>query len=74
MASLALMVSLIFISVLLSGPVSLFFLYFNFYVLSAIFAVVAIILGIFWCLSTPFPISIVGMISLALGITTLTRM
>lgn len=74
MASLALLVSFIFLMVLLSGPLSLFFLHFNFYTISGIFAIIAITLGVFWTLSTPLPISIIGAISIAMGVAAFMRM
>lgn len=38
------------------------------------FAVVAMISGTFWTLSTPFPISLIGIISAAMGLTAFARM
>lgn len=74
MASLALMVACIFLAVLLSGPLSLFFLNFNCYVISGILAAIAICVGVYWTLFAPFPISIVGVISAAMGIITFIKM
>lgn len=74
MFSLALMVGLIFLVVLLSGPLSLFFLNFNCYMVSGILAGIAISFGVYWLLVAPFPVSIVGVMSAALGVLTFMKM
>lgn len=67
MASLALLVSLIFIFTLTIGPLALMLSYFRMKILASIFGVLAILIGGYWCCFAPFPISIVGGISLICG-------
>jgi hypothetical protein len=67
MASLALLVSLIFIFVILSGPLSLLFNYLNMFWMSCIFGLLSIVFGIHWFCATPFPISIIGTLSAICG-------
>lgn len=73
MASLALLVSFIFLSVLLSGPFSLVFCYLRMPILAAILALFSIPAGVYWCAVAPFPISTIGVFSAVCGVTTLRR-
>lgn len=73
MASLALLVSLIFLSILILGPLALIFSYFKMKILASIFGVLAILVGGYWCCFGPFPISIVGGVSLICGAVTLNK-
>jgi hypothetical protein len=68
MASLALLVVIIFLTVLLSGPVSILFSYLKLKILSVVFALIAIISGINWLCVTPLPISLIGLLSILCGI------
>jgi len=67
MASLALMVSLIFLVVLLSGPLALFFSYLGLPFMTIFFAFISIVMGTYWCCVAPFPISILGLIAAICG-------
>lgn len=73
MASLALLVSLIFLSVILSGPLSLLFLHLNMFWMSVIFGLFAIGIGTHWFLVAPFPVSIIGILSALCGLYTFTK-
>ena len=73
MESLALMVSLVFLSVLFSGPISLVFCFFEMPLFCITFGLLAIGLGAFWCCVAPFPVSIIGVVSAFLGFVSLTR-
>lgn len=68
MASLALIVTLIFIIVLASGPLSLTAGYFNLRIISQIIGIVAIIFGAHWITFAPFPICLIGVFSIWAGI------
>jgi hypothetical protein len=68
MFSLALIVCIIFLTVILSGPLSLIFSYFDFYYLTVLFGLLSIISGIFWTFASPFPVCIAGIISACCGI------
>lgn len=68
MASLAILVSIIFISTITFGPLSLLLCHFKFKILSILFAILAIMFGIQWLIAAPFPISIIGLMSLLSGI------
>jgi hypothetical protein len=68
MASLALLVCFIFLTTLISGPLSLFFLYFRFYHLSMVFSLISIVFGMYWFFLVPLPICFVGLISIILGL------
>lgn len=67
MASLALLVSLIFLSVILSGPLALLFCYLEMFWMTCIFSLFAIFIGTHWCCVAPFPISIIGGITALCG-------
>jgi hypothetical protein len=67
MASLALIVSLMFLLTFIMGPLALMLSYFKMKVLASIFGVLAILIGGYWCCFAPFPISIIGGISLVCG-------
>lgn len=73
MESLALMVAIIFLSVLISGPLSLIACYFNLFFITIIFAVISIIIGSYWCWVTPFPISSLGVVSAICGFLALSK-
>lgn len=64
MASLALLVAIIFLVTLLSGPIALFFSFYKFKILSIIFSILALISGINWTCVAPFPISLVGLLGI----------
>jgi len=74
MVSLALMVSIIFLSVILSGPMSLMFRYINMPFSAAIFAFFSIAAGAYWCCVAPFPISSLGALSAFCGAITLSKL
>lgn len=68
MESLALLVSIIFLFVLLCGPLSLFVSsYLNLKILGAILGVFSVAVGAYWCCFAPFPVSLLGAISLICG-------
>lgn len=73
MASLALIVSLIFLAVILSGPLALTLYYFEFKILSIIMAAFAMLVGGFWLSVTPFPVSSIGLISFIMGAITISK-
>jgi hypothetical protein len=73
MESLALMVSIIFLSVLLSGPISLILHFYGFRVLSLFSSFICILLGLFWISVVPFPISIIGYLQLICGLFVITK-
>jgi len=73
MASLALMVSLIFLSVILSGPVSIALEKLGMPMLASVLAVLSIVSGLYWLCVTPFPISLAGALSAGCGMVTLSR-
>lgn len=68
MESLALMVAIIFLSVLLSGPIALTFWYFNFKILAFLMAIICLALGCFWLSVAPFPTSVIGYLEAACGL------
>lgn len=68
MASLALIVALIFIVVLLSGPLSLTAGYFKLKIISQLIGIIAIIFGAHWMTFAPFPICLIGAFSIWAGI------
>jgi hypothetical protein len=67
MASLALIVSLIFLSMLLFGPLSMLADYFKFKILSKIFGAIAVLLGVHWMMVAPFPVSTLGLFAILTG-------
>lgn len=67
MASLALIVSIIFLAVLLSGPVSLLLSFLNFPILATAFGIISILIGAYWCALAPFPVSLIGGLSAICG-------
>lgn len=67
MASLALLVSMIFLTVLLSGPISLVAGWVGLRWVSLFFGIVSVVAGLFWCSVAPFPVSVVGAISMIVG-------
>lgn len=68
MASLALLVCIIFLCVLLSGPLALVFCYFNLYYLTILLALFAMASGTYWCTFAPFPVSLLGIAGIICGI------
>lgn len=68
MASLALMVAIIFFSAIFLGPISLLLDKLNFKILARIVALSAILVGGYWITVAPFPVSIIGVIGLIAGI------
>jgi len=73
MASLALMVSIIFLSVVISGPVSLVFRFLGMPFTAAVLALFSLASGAYWCCVAPFPISILGALSALCGAITLSK-
>jgi hypothetical protein len=67
MASLAIIVSLIFLSMLLLGPISILADYFGFKILSKIFGAIAVLLGVHWMIVAPFPVSTLGLFAILTG-------
>jgi hypothetical protein len=67
MMSLALLVSIIFLNVLLLGPLALLFSRLGFKKIGATIGVFAMIAGAYWICLAPFPISLIGGISLICG-------
>jgi hypothetical protein len=74
MASLAMMVSLIFLATLLAGPTALVLSYLGFTWMTVLCGIYAISLGAFWCFVAPFPISIVGALCAFLGALAMIRL
>lgn len=68
MASLALVVSLIFLVVLLSGPVAALFAVLRLPRLAILFGLAAAASGLWWAYVAPTSIGVVGLISFALGV------
>ena len=67
MASLALMVALIFLVVILSGPLALIFSRLGLPFMTIFFGFASIVMGTYWCCVAPFPISILGLITAICG-------
>lgn len=67
MASLALIVSIIFLTAVLSGPVALIISKAGFRVLGAILGVFALVVGGYWLCVAPFPVSLLGGLSVVCG-------
>lgn len=67
MASLALVVSMIFLVVLLSGPVAALFAVLRLPRLAILFGLAAAASGLWWAYNAPTFIGVVGLISFALG-------
>ena len=63
MASLALLVSMIFLVVIILGPLSMTLHRLGLRTIAAVVAVLAVLIGGYWTMAAPFPISIVGGIS-----------
>ena len=68
MASLALMATIIFLVVLLSGPMALIFSRLGLPFMTILFGFVSIVMGTYWCCLAPFPISILGLITAICGV------
>lgn len=73
MASLALLVCLIFLSVLISGPLALVFCHLGLFWITIILSLFAIAGGAHWCCVAPFPISMIGIITALCGICALVK-
>jgi hypothetical protein len=73
MESLAFLVAVIFLAVVLAGPLALLFSRLGFAAIGAMLGVVAIFVGGYWACVTPFPVSLVGGISLICGAKALNR-
>lgn len=67
MESLAFLVAIIFLSVILAGPIALVFSRMGFVIIGAVLGLIAIFIGGYWVCVAPFPVSLVGCISLACG-------
>jgi hypothetical protein len=68
MASLVLLVAIMFLVVLASGPLALLLAGLGFKILAVLFAIVAILAGLNWILVTPLPISLAGALGVILGL------
>lgn len=73
MASLALMVCFIFLATLLLGPMSMALMGLGFRRIAAVFALLAILVGAHWALAAPFPVSLVGLLGIASGVSTIRK-
>lgn len=67
MASLALMVAIIFLIMISSGPLSILADYFKLNFISKTLGVIAITMGAYWLCVAPFPVSTLGFISIIMG-------
>jgi hypothetical protein len=68
MASLVLLVAIMFLVVLASGPLALLLAGLGFKILAVLFAIVAILAGLNWILVAPLPISLAGALGVILGL------
>jgi hypothetical protein len=68
MASLALLVSIIFLCVLLSGPLALLLRVLNFKILAIAVSIFAIFSGGYWLCLAPIPVSLLGLLGIFCGI------
>lgn len=73
MASLALMVALIFLAAVLLGPTAMILNRMGFRRASVFVAVLAVLVGGYWALVAPFPISLAGGASAIIGLMTINR-
>jgi hypothetical protein len=67
MASLVLLVVVMFLVVLASGPLALLLARLGFRILAVLFAIVAILSGANWLLVAPFPVSLAGLVGVVFG-------
>jgi len=67
MASLALVVVFLFLTVLLSGPLSLLFAHLNWPFLCLFMCAISFVFGSNWMVVAPFPVSLIGLISVILS-------
>jgi hypothetical protein len=67
MASLALMVCIIFLAALFVGPISILFGRMGFDFISKTLGIIALVIGAYWLFFAPFPISIIGFIGIITG-------
>jgi hypothetical protein len=73
MFSLALLVCLIFLSVLTFVPLAFLFDYLKFKILSKIFAVMGLIISTYWLIFAPMPISLISIVLIFFGIKVLKK-
>jgi hypothetical protein len=73
MASLALMVSIIFIIAVLCGPLAMLLVWLGLNNLGALVAIFAVMSGGYWCCFAPFPISMIVGFSILCGLIALNR-
>lgn len=73
MESLALVVSLILLVVILLGPMALTLSFLGFKVPAVVAGVLALLIGLIWCSSMPFPISLIGGACAIMGAISLNR-
>jgi hypothetical protein len=73
MASLALLVCIIFLSLIFSGLFTLLLVFLNFKILALFFGILAIIIGFYWILVAPFPVSLLGFWNIFCGIVALLK-
>lgn len=74
MASLALIVSLMFLSVMFSGPLSLVLNYLNMPFLAGTLGAFSIVFGAYRCCVAPFPVSAIGALSALCGVITISKL
>jgi len=67
-ASLALLVSIIFLSVLLSGPLALLLRVLKFTVLAIAVGLFAILSGLYWLFLAPLPVNLIGLVGFICGV------
>ena len=67
------MVVIIFMAVLLSGPLAMLLIWLNFRNLWAVIAVFAILSGGYWCCFAPFPVSMIGGFGVLCGLLAINR-
>jgi len=70
---LALIVTIMLCSVLLSGPLAMMLMAMNFRNLGAVIAVFAIFWGGYWCCVAPFPVSLIGGFAVLCGLLAINR-
>ena len=73
MESLAILVSLILLLVVVVGPVALLFSRMGFVAVGAIMGVIAILTGGYLVCVAPFPVSLIGLLSLVCGFKALNK-
>ena len=68
MASLALLVCIIFLSLFASGLLTLLLVFLKFKILAILLGIFSILIGIYWLSFAPFPISLLGVWNIFCGI------